>query len=51
MDFVYALNNFLILALLIFLLFHMCANLMILNDDGGAAYGALCHFMGSNIVV
>ena len=37
--------------LLIFLLFHMCANLMILNDDGGAAYGALCHFMGSNIVV
>lgn len=37
--------------LLIFLLFHMCANLMILKDDGGAAYGAFCHFMGSNIVV
>ena len=37
--------------LLIFLLFHACANLMILKDDGGAAYGAFCHFMGSNIIV
>ena len=24
---------------------------MILKDDGGAAYGAFCHFMGSNIIV
>ena len=37
--------------MLIFLLFHACANLMILKDDGGAAYGAFCHFMGSNIIV
>lgn len=37
--------------LLIFLLFHMCANLMILKNDGGDAYGAFCHFMGSNIVI
>ena len=36
---------------MIFLLFHACANLMILKDDGGAAYGAFCHFMGSNIIV
>ena len=37
--------------LLIFLLFHMCANLMILKNDGGDAYNAFCHFMGSNIIV
>lgn len=37
--------------MLIFLLFHACANLMILKDDGGASYGAFCHFMGSNIIV
>lgn len=37
--------------LLIFLLFHMTANLFILAKDGGDAYGAFCHFMGTNIFV
>lgn len=37
--------------LLIFLLFHMTANLFILADDGGDAYSAFCHFMGTNIFV
>ncbi len=37
--------------LLIFLLFHMCANLFILAKDGGDAYSAFCHFMGTNIFV
>ena len=37
--------------LLIFLLFHMTANLFILADDGGDAYSAFCHFMGSNVFV
>lgn len=37
--------------LLIFLLFHMTANLFILAKDGGDAYSAFCHFMGSNIFV
>ncbi len=37
--------------LLIFLLFHMSANLLILAHDGGDAYSAFCHFMGSNIIV
>ncbi len=36
--------------LLVFLLFHMCANLLILLHDGGKAYGAFCHFMGSDFV-
>ncbi|MBQ6047669.1 MAG: hypothetical protein IJL38_08635 [Bacteroidales bacterium] len=37
--------------LLVFLMFHAAANLLILLDDGGAAYGAFCHFMGSNPLV
>ena len=37
--------------LLIFLLFHLCANFMILKDDGGAAYNAFCHFMGSTFII
>ncbi|MBQ1408325.1 MAG: succinate dehydrogenase, partial [Bacteroidales bacterium] len=37
--------------LLVFLLFHMCANLFILAKDGGDAYSAFCHFMGTNIFV
>lgn len=37
--------------LLIFLLFHACANLLILRHDDGAWYSAFCHFMGTNYVV
>lgn len=37
--------------LLVFLLFHMCANLFILANDGGDAYSAFCHFMGTNIII
>lgn len=37
--------------LLVFVTFHMCANLCILAHDGGSAYTAFCHFMGSNIFV
>ncbi|MBQ9418368.1 MAG: hypothetical protein IJU19_07325 [Bacteroidales bacterium] len=37
--------------LLLFLLFHMVANLFILRHDDGAWYSAFCHFMGSNWVV
>lgn len=37
--------------LLLFLLFHMCANLLILRSDDGAWYSAFCHFMGTNIFV
>ena len=37
--------------LLIFLLFHATANLFILRHDGGAWYGAFCHFMGTNWLV
>ena len=37
--------------LLIFLLFHACANLCILRHDDGAWYSAFCHFMGTNYVV
>lgn len=37
--------------LLVFLLFHMAANLLILVDDGGDSYSAFCHFMGTNIIV
>ena len=37
--------------LLVFLLFHMTANLFILRHDGGAWYGAVCHFMGTNWIV
>ncbi|MCR5425002.1 MAG: hypothetical protein K6E93_09660 [Bacteroidales bacterium] len=37
--------------LLLFLLFHATANLLVLKDDGGSAYSAFCHFMGSNIIV
>ncbi len=37
--------------LLVFLLFHMCANLFILAKDGGDAYSAFCHFMGTNVIV
>ena len=37
--------------LLVFLLFHMTANLFILAKDGGDAYSAFCHFMGSNVIV
>jgi succinate dehydrogenase / fumarate reductase cytochrome b subunit len=37
--------------LLVFLLFHMCANLFILAKDGGEAYGAFTHFMGTNVIV
>lgn len=37
--------------LLIFLLFHMTANLFILAKDGGDAYSAFCHFMGTNVFI
>ncbi|MDY5969247.1 MAG: succinate dehydrogenase cytochrome b subunit [Bacteroidales bacterium] len=37
--------------LLLFLLFHMSANLLILRNDGGEWYSAFCHFMGTNIFV
>lgn len=37
--------------LLLFLLFHMCANLCVLRNDEGAWYSAFCHFMGTNIFV
>ena len=37
--------------LLLFLLFHMTANLFILRHDDGQWYSAFCHFMGSNWVV
>lgn len=37
--------------LMLFLLFHMCANLFILANDGGDAYSAFCHFMGTNPIV
>ena len=37
--------------LLVFLLFHASANLFILAKDGGDAYSAFCHFMGSNVIV
>lgn len=37
--------------LLIFLLFHACANLCILRHDGGTWYGNFCHFMGTNYIV
>ncbi len=37
--------------LVIFLLFHACANLCILRHDDGAWYSAFCHFMGTNLIV
>ena len=37
--------------LCIFLLFHACANLCILRNDGGAWYNDFCDFMGTNYVV
>ncbi|MGX8713835.1 MAG: hypothetical protein ACSW8I_09210 [bacterium] len=37
--------------LLVFLLFHMTANLFILRHDGGQWYSEFCHFMGTNWVV
>lgn len=37
--------------LLIFLLFHMTANLFILRHDDGEWYSAFCHFMGTNWLV
>lgn len=37
--------------LLLFLAFHMCANLCILRNDGGLWYSQFCHFMGTNIFV
>lgn len=37
--------------LLIFLLFHACANLCILRHDGGTWYSDFCHFMGTNYIV
>lgn len=37
--------------LLIFLLFHMTANLFILRHDEGLWYSAFCHFMGTNWIV
>ena len=37
--------------LLLFLLFHMTANLFILRHDGGDWYSAFCHFMGTNWIV
>ena len=37
--------------LVIFLLFHMCANLLILLNDGGTAYSAFCHFMGTTMLI
>lgn len=36
---------------LLFLAFHMCANLLVLRDDGGLWYSQFCHFMGTNIFV
>ena len=37
--------------LLLFLLFHMTANLFVLRHDDGAWYSAFCHFMGTNWIV
>ena len=37
--------------LLLFLLFHMSANLFILRHDDGAWYSAFCNFMGTNWIV
>ena len=37
--------------LLLFLLFHMTANLFILRHDDGQWYSAFCHFMGTNWLV
>lgn len=37
--------------LMVFLLFHMTANLFILRHDEGAWYSAFCHFMGTNWLV
>lgn len=37
--------------LLIFVLFHACANLCILRNDDGAWYSAFCHFMGTNYII
>lgn len=37
--------------LLLFLLFHMTANLFILRHDDGAWYSAFCNFMGTNWIV
>lgn len=37
--------------LVVFLFFHMSANLLILLHDDGAAYTAFCHFMGTNPLV
>ena len=37
--------------LLVFLLFHMTANLFILRHDDGTWYSAFCHFMGTNWLV
>lgn len=37
--------------LLVFLLFHMTANLFVLRHDDGAWYSAFCHFMGTNWIV
>ena len=37
--------------LLVFLLFHASANLLILANDGGQAYSAFCHFMGTNLLI
>ena len=37
--------------LLVFLLFHMTANLFILRHDDGEWYSAFCHFMGTNWLV
>ena len=34
-----------------FLLFHACANLLILRHDGGEWYNAFCHFMGTYVIV
>ena len=36
--------------LMVFLAFHALANLMILRHDGGDAYSAFCHFMGSDFI-
>lgn len=37
--------------LLLFLLFHMSANLCVLRNDDGRWYTEFCHFMGTNYVV
>lgn len=37
--------------LLVFLLFHMTANIFVLRHDDGAWYSAFCHFMGTNWIV